>query len=60
MFSGYKTLVFAGLVAVTSFLAGPEVTVWVAENLPWVGGGLGTVIAVLRVVTKSAWFGSKD
>jgi len=50
---GYKTLVFAALVALTSFLASPEVSQFVADNLPWVGGGLATLIAVLRAVTSS-------
>ena len=50
---GYKTLGFAALVALTSFLASPEVTQWVAEHLPEVGGGLAAAIAALRAVTNS-------
>ena len=56
MFSGYKTLVFAGLVAFTSFLASPEVAQYVADNLPLVGGGLATAIAVLRIITSAPVF----
>lgn len=32
---GYKTLIFAALVALTSFLASPEAAQFVADNLPW-------------------------
>ena len=56
MFSGFKTLVFAALVAVTSFAASPEVVAFVAENFPAFGAGLATVIAVLRAVTSSPIF----
>ena len=50
---GYKTLGFAALVALTSFLASPEMSQWVGEHLPEVGGGLATAIAVLRAITNS-------
>ena len=56
MLSGYKTLVFAGLVALTSFLASAEVAQYVADNLPLVGTGLATAIAVLRAITSSPIF----
>ena len=59
MFSGFKTLVFAALVALTSFLASPEVAAYVGENLPLVGGALATVVAVLRAVTSGPIF-NKD
>lgn len=53
---GWKTIVFAGLVALTSFFASPEVAQFVADNLPEVGGGLAVVIAVLRAITNSPIF----
>lgn len=56
MLSGYKTVVFAALVAVTGFLASPEFTQWVAENLPGVSIGLSTAIVLLRAVTSSPIF----
>jgi len=53
---GFKTLSFAALVALASFLASPEVAQYVAENLPEVGGGLAMAIAFLRFLTNSPMF----
>ena len=53
---GYKTLAFAALVAVSGFLASPEVSYWVTDNLPWATTGLGVVIAALRAATSSPMF----
>ncbi len=55
-FKGWKTIVFAALVAAASFLASDEVAQWVAQNLPEVGGGLAGAIAVLRWLTTSPIF----
>lgn len=56
---GFRTLGFAALVALTSFLASDEVRQFVAENLPWFGAGLATVIAVLRAVTTGPVFNKR-
>jgi hypothetical protein len=53
---GYKTLVFAAAGGVTSFLATPELSQWVAENLEWAGAFLATAIVVLRAWTNSPMF----
>lgn len=56
MVKGYKTIIFAVLVALAGFLASPEVTQFVADNLPGVSVGLSTIIIVLRAVTSSPIF----
>ena len=56
MFSGFKTIVFAAIIALTAFLASPEVVAFVAENFPLVGGTLATAVAVLRAITSGPIF----
>lgn len=53
---GYKTLIYAGAVAVSGFLASPEMTAWAAENPAWVSTVVGAGIALLRLVTNSSIF----
>ena len=57
--SGWKTLIFAAVIALTSFLASPELVAYVADNFPLVGGALATAVAVLRAITNGPIF-NKD
>lgn len=50
---GFRTLGFAALVALSGFLASPEVTQWAAENSASVTVALGAIIAALRAITSS-------
>ncbi len=59
MFSGYKTVIFGGLVALTAVFSSPEMQTYFAENLPWVGGLVGTAVVVLRAITSSSIFKGK-
>lgn len=53
---GFKTIIFAALVALSGFLASPEVAAWAAENAAWVSTGLGAAIAALRAITSGPMF----
>lgn len=54
--SGWKTVIFAALVAFQGFLAGPEVQAFVTEHYAGASVGLAVVIAGLRAVTSSPMF----
>lgn len=49
---GYKTLLYAAAVAVSGFLASPEVTAWAADHAGWVTTVIGAGVAILRLVTN--------
>lgn len=53
---GMKTVAFGVLTAALSLLSGPEMQAWVAEYLPFVGGGLGVAVVWLRYLTSSPIF----
>jgi len=53
---GWKTITFGALTALAAALATPEMAAFVAENLPWVGGGLGTAVVILRWLTTTPIF----
>ena len=50
--NGYKTLLYAAAVAVSGFLASPEMTAWAAEHPAWVSTVIGAGVAILRLVTN--------
>ncbi len=53
---GWKTVGFAVLLGVTTTLSDAGMQQFVADNLPWVGSGLGAVIMALRALTSSPIF----
>lgn len=56
---GWKTVAFGILVAVLGAISDADTQIWITENLPWVSGGLGTAIIILRALTTSAIFSKK-
>ena len=59
MFSGYKTVVFGVLLALIAIFSSPDMQAYFADNLPWVGSLVGTIIVVLRAITTSSIFKAK-
>ncbi len=59
MFSGFKTVAFGVLIALIAIFSSPDMQAFFAENLPWLGGLVGTIIVVLRAVTDSSIFKGK-
>lgn len=53
---GFKTVFFGVLLALLSIFTNEDMAKWVAENLPWVGGGIGTIVVILRALTNSPMF----
>jgi hypothetical protein len=56
MFSGFKTVAFGVLIALIAVFSSAEMQVFFAENLPMVGGFVGTAIVILRAITNSSIF----
>lgn len=56
MLKGWRTVGFAALLGVTTFLSDADLQQFVAENLPWLGSALGTLIVLLRALTSSPIF----
>ncbi|KKL25242.1 hypothetical protein LCGC14_2407310 [marine sediment metagenome] len=56
---GWKTTVFGVLIAVLGALTSADMQAWIMENFPWVSGGLGTAIIILRALTTSPIFEKK-
>ncbi len=57
--SGFKTVAYGVAIALISVLSSSEVAAFVAENLPVVGGLLGTGVVILRAITGSSIFKPK-
>ena len=57
---GWKTVALGILIAVLAALSDADMQAWVSQNLPWVGGGVGTAIIILRALTTSAIFEKGD
>jgi len=57
---GWKTLLAAGAVALTGFLASPEFTAWVAEHFAEAAGLVGALIAALRFMTTGPVFNKPE
>ena len=53
---GFKTVILGIAIAATGALSTPEMTAYIAEHLPYVSGGIGTVVVVLRAFTSSSIF----
>lgn len=53
---GFKTVIFAILLALTSIFADPSMQAFVAEHLPWVGSSIAAILVVLRALTASSIF----
>ncbi len=53
---GFKTVAFGLLLAGISVLSNAEMQQFVAENLPALGGFVGTATVVLRALTSSSIF----
>lgn len=53
---GWKTIVYAGAVFLTGALSSPEMTAWIADNLPMASGAVALGIVILRAITTSPIF----
>ncbi len=57
---GYKTITFGILLALLSIFSNPDMQAWAAEHIPQLGGGIGTIVVILRALTASPIFDIKD
>ena len=54
--SGFKTVTFGVLLALTSILSNADMAAFVAAHLPTVGGSVGMMVIILRALTNSSIF----
>lgn len=55
---GFKTVIFGVLLALTAIFSTPEMQAFISENIPAVGGAIGTIVVILRFLTASPIFSS--
>ena len=53
---GFKTTAFGVLIAALAVFSSPEMQTFFAEHMKMIGGGVGTIIVILRVLTDSPMF----
>ncbi len=54
--TGWKTVAYGLLIAITAALSSAELQQLISENIPVVGGAIGTGIVILRALTSSSIF----
>ena len=54
--TGWKTVAYGLLIALTAALSSAELQQLISENIPVVGGAIGTGIVILRALTSSSIF----
>jgi len=53
---GFKTVIFGVLLGLIAVFSNAEMQTFIGENIPSIGGALGTIVIVLRAVTGSSMF----
>lgn len=53
---GFKTIAFGILTAALAVFSSPEMQAFFAEHMKLIGGGVGTIIIILRALTDSPIF----
>ncbi len=53
---GFRTIAFGVLTAALAVFSSPEIQAFFAEHMELIGGGVGTIIIILRALTDSPMF----
>lgn len=57
---GFKTVIFGLALALIAVFSNAEMQAFIAENIPAVGGSIGTIVIILRALTTSTIFKKEE